>query len=230
MDKKRREEEALLRLSIIGPVVNRDLKRGELRPLLQELAAKTYTGPDGNPRIFSWRTLEGWVGRYRRDGFSALLPKQRSDHGTVKALPQAIVQLILDMKREDPGRSAPIIRRELELAGLITDRSLSVSTINRILRRAGLSGQGCSDGPGIQVAGGAVQLFFGVVLGQFSQQAQALHGLGLVYNADGKAGVDIDIVADLGIRRQVQADGAAYTADLNVGLKSVNRLYLGWYG
>ena len=140
MDKKRREEEALFRLSIIGPVVNRDLKRGELRPLLEELAAKTYTGPDGNPRIFSWRTLEGWVGRYRKGGFPALLPKQRSDHGTVKVLPQTIVQLILDMKREDPGRSAPIIRRELELAGVLAEGSLSVSTINRILRRAGLSG------------------------------------------------------------------------------------------
>ena len=51
MDKKRREEEALFRLSIIGPVVNRDLKRGELRPLLEDLATKTYTGPDGNPRL-----------------------------------------------------------------------------------------------------------------------------------------------------------------------------------
>jgi hypothetical protein len=140
MDKKRREEEALFRLSIIGPVVNRDLKRGELRPLLEELAAKTYTGPDGNTRLFSWRTLEGWVGTYRKSGFCALLPKRRSDHGTVKVLPQTIVQLILDMKREDPGRSAPIIRRELELAGVLGGRSLSVSTINRILRRAGLSG------------------------------------------------------------------------------------------
>jgi transposase InsO family protein len=140
MDKKRREEEALFRLSIIGQVVNRDLKRGELRPLLEALAKKTYTGPDGNPRIFSWRSLEGWVGLYRKGGFPALLPKQRSDQGTVKVLPETIVKLILDMKQEDPGRSAPIILRELELAGVLAGRSLSVSTINRILRRAGLSG------------------------------------------------------------------------------------------
>jgi putative transposase len=140
MDKKRREEEALFRLSIIGSVVNRDLKRGELQPLLKELAIPTYTGPDGNPRIFSWRTLEGWVGRYRKGGFPALMPKQRSDQGTVKVLPQTIVQLILDMKREDPGRSSPMILRELELAGVLAGRSLSVSTVNRILRRAGLSG------------------------------------------------------------------------------------------
>jgi putative transposase len=140
MDQKRREEEALFRLSIIGQVVNRDLKRGELRPLLAELAAATYTGPDGNPRIYSWRTLETWIGCYREFGFKGLLPQERCDRGTVKVLPETIVKLILDMKREDPGRSAPLILRELELAGVLAGRSVSVSTINRILSRAGLSG------------------------------------------------------------------------------------------
>ena len=140
MDQKRREEEALFRLSIIGPVVNRDLKRGELQPLLEGLARETYTEPDGNPRIFSWRTLEVWVGRYRTGGFPALLPKERSDRGSVKALPASIVQLILDMKREDPGRSARLILRELELAGALAKGAVSISTVNRILRKAGLSG------------------------------------------------------------------------------------------
>lgn len=140
MDQKRREEEALFRLSIIGPVVNRDLKRGELRPQLEALAIKTYTGPDGNPRIFSWRTLEKWVGVYRRGGFPALLPKQRSDQGVTRALPAPLVKLIRDMKREDPGRSAPYILRELELAGLLAPGAVSESTVQRLLRTAGLSG------------------------------------------------------------------------------------------
>ena len=140
MDQKRREEEALFRLTIIGPVINRTLKRGELRPLLEALAAKTYTGPDGNPRIVSWRTLENWVGVYRKVGFPALLPRQRRDQGTVKALPDTMVQLIQDMKREDPGRSTPLILRELELAGLLAPGAVSESTVQRILRRAGLSG------------------------------------------------------------------------------------------
>lgn len=140
MDKKKREAEALFRLSVIGAVVNRDLTRGELRPLLKHLAAKTYTGTDGNPRIISWRTLETWVGLYRRGGFTALYPKARSDTGTVKALSEPIVKLILDMKREDPGRSAPLIIRELELAGVLAPKTVSVSTVQRLLRKSGLSG------------------------------------------------------------------------------------------
>jgi len=140
MEQKKREKEALFRLSIIGSVVNRDLKRGELRPLLEALAKKTYTGPNGNPRIFSWRTLERWVGLYRKGGFPALLPKQRKDLGSVKALSEETVKLILDLKREDPGRSAALIRRELELADKISENAVSVTTISRILRRNGLSG------------------------------------------------------------------------------------------
>lgn len=140
MDQKQREEEALFRLSIIGPVVNRELRRGELRPHLEQLATKTYTDRNGTARVFSWRTLESWVGRYRKGGFPALLPRRRKDEGSVKALSETIVQLIIDMKREDPGRSAPLIRQELQLAEVLNGRSLSVSTVNRILRRAGLSG------------------------------------------------------------------------------------------
>ena len=54
------------------------------------------------------------------------------------ALP--LVQLIQDMKREDPGRSAPYIIRELELAGLLAEGTVSESTVQRILRKASLSG------------------------------------------------------------------------------------------
>jgi transposase InsO family protein len=44
------------------------------------------------------------------------------------------------MKREDPGRSAALIHRELELAGRLRRGEVSTSAIRRLLRRAGLSG------------------------------------------------------------------------------------------
>lgn len=75
-----------------------------------------------------------------RGGLAALYPKTRKDRGTVRALPGEIVEFIQDMKREDPGRSAALILRELELAGRIQPGSVSVSTIGRILKNAGLSG------------------------------------------------------------------------------------------
>ena len=140
MDKKKREKEALFKLSIIGHVVHRELKRGELRPLLKDLAGKTYIDSEGNPRIFSWRTLEKWVYQYRDGDFVALHPKPRKDKGAVKALSDENVKLVLDLKREKPGRSASLIIDMLEKANKISNGSLHVSTVSRLLRRNGLSG------------------------------------------------------------------------------------------
>lgn len=140
MDQKKREQEALFRLSIIGSAVNRQLKRGELRPLLQKLADRTYTREDGSTRQFSWRTLENWVYQYRRGEFASLLPQERKDLGSCKALPEETVELVLNMKREDPGRSAALIKKELIQAEVISSHTASVSTISRLLRKHGLSG------------------------------------------------------------------------------------------
>ena len=46
---------------------------------------------------------------------------------------------VLDMKREDPGRSAHLILRELELSGRIAAGQASVSSVQRLLHRHGLS-------------------------------------------------------------------------------------------
>jgi len=140
MTERQREEEALFRLSVLGPVAHAKLRRGELHSKLREFGKQAYVGPDGLPRKIRWKTIEGWLYLYRHGGFLALLPRPRSDRGTVRALDEPIVELVLDMKREDPGRSAPMIIRELELAGRIAPNSVSLSTVGRILRRAGLSG------------------------------------------------------------------------------------------
>ena len=140
MNQKKREQEALFKLSIIGAVVNRKLKRGKLCPLLKDLAEETYIDSDGNPRSFSWRTLESWVYQYQAGEFKALLPKPRKDKGTVKALSDENIKLVLDLKREDPGRSAWCIIDILEKANKVSVGLLCQSTVSRHLRRNGLSG------------------------------------------------------------------------------------------
>lgn len=140
MDDRRREEVALFRHSIIGSLLHGELRRGELHSRLESLAKDTYTGPDGVPTQYHWKTLETWYYLYRQGGLAALYPKTRKDRGAVRALSGQTVELIQDLKREDPGRSAALILRELELAGRIQPKSVSLSTIGRILKNAGLSG------------------------------------------------------------------------------------------
>jgi len=135
-----RQKEALFRFSVLGPALARRLRRGELRRTLDEIAAKEWTGPDGRPRKIAAKTLEDWYYRHRSGGFEALVRQPRKDRGKTRALAPEIRALVVAMKREDPGRSAPLIKEELEEAGRIERGKVSVTTIQRLLRREGLSG------------------------------------------------------------------------------------------
>jgi len=135
-----RTREALFRHAILGEVLSRELRWGELHRLLGDLSAKTFEDHHGRQRRIACKTLEEWLYRYRHGGFEALKPVPRSDLGISRILTPELEQLIVDLKREDPGRSCPLIIRELELAGRIRRGQVDLSTVQRLLRRRGLSG------------------------------------------------------------------------------------------
>jgi putative transposase len=139
MNDDARTKEALFRHAILGEVLSRSLRKGQLRPLLTELSGKTFEDYRGRSRQMAYKTLEEWLYKYRNGGFEALKPCPRSDQGQSRILTPDLEQLIVDLKREDPGRSSPLIMRELELAGRIARGQVSVSAIQRVLRRKGLS-------------------------------------------------------------------------------------------
>lgn len=140
MNNDDRTKEALFRHAILGDLLTRNLRRGELRPSLAELSEKTFEDYLGRTRRMAAKTLEEWFYKYRGGGFEGLKPKPRSDQGRSRSLTPELEQLILDLKREDPGRSAPLILRELELAGRLRRHQVAVSAIQRALKRHGLSG------------------------------------------------------------------------------------------
>lgn len=140
MKKERGKEEALFRYAVLGDLLHRKLKRGELRRGFWERAGKVWTGPHGRERIFAVKTLEEWFYRFKHHGFDGLFPIPRNDRGKLRALSPELEELIVSMKREDPGRSAPLILRELEFSGRLRRGQVSVSTIQRLLRREGLTG------------------------------------------------------------------------------------------
>jgi transposase InsO family protein len=140
MTDEERNQEALFRHAILGDVLSRTLRRGQLRPALKQLAQQSYQDHSGRSRRIAYKTLEEWFYNYRHGGFEALKPRPRKDRNKSRILTEDLQQLILDMKREDPGRSAPLILRELELAARIRRGQASVSSVERLLRQHGLSG------------------------------------------------------------------------------------------
>src|SRR6266704_6615627 len=109
MTDEERNHEALFRHAILGDVLSRNLRRGQLRPALKQLAQQTYEDHHGRSRRVAHKTLEEWYYKYRNGGFEALKPRPRKDRNSSRVLAEDLQQLILDMKREDPGRSAHLI-------------------------------------------------------------------------------------------------------------------------
>lgn len=139
MTDEERNQEALFRHAILGDLLSRNLRRGQLCLALKQLAQQAYQDHHRRTRRVAYKTLEEWYYKYRKGGFAALRPRPRKDRHTSRVLSEELQQLILDMKREDPGRSARLIVRELELAGRIRTGQVSRSSVARLLRRHGLS-------------------------------------------------------------------------------------------
>lgn len=179
MNEDDRTKEALFRHAILGDMLSRKLRRGELHLLLTDLSEKTFEDYRGRPRHMAFATLEEWFYKHRHGGFEGLKPISRSDQGRSRQLSEEIEQLVVDLKREDPGRSASLILRELELAGRINRGATSVYTIQRLLRRRGLSG------PRMELDAPARFRWQASMCGEL-WQADALHGPALINPATGR--------------------------------------------
>jgi len=180
MNDERRRAEALFRYAVLGDLLHRSLRRGELGRALSERAQKLWKRPDGHERRIAKKTLEEWLYKFKRHGFDGLLPSVRSDRGKVRALKAEIEELVIAMKREDPGRSAQLILEELELAGRLRRGEVSVSTIRRVLKREGLTG------PRMELERPARLRWQASRSGEL-WQGDALHGPTLFDPASGKA-------------------------------------------
>ncbi len=130
---------ALFRYSVLGSLISRaELQRGELKTILEELAARRYDIPGSNNSCLSEKTIEAWYYTWRRGGIEALEPKARSDRGQSKITPE-IQEAILATKRENPRRSINRICRLLETRGTVATGELKRSAVHRLLKAHGLS-------------------------------------------------------------------------------------------
>jgi transposase InsO family protein len=139
MDDKTKREIALWRLGVLGPLVSARLEHGDRQAHFDEIAGRLHQMPDGRVIELSPRTIESWYYAYKRDGFEALHPSTRSDHGQSRAIAPEVAELILRAKREKPRRSIRRIIRMLERARKAKPGELSRSSVHRLLRVAGIS-------------------------------------------------------------------------------------------
>ncbi|KMO85577.1 integrase [Megasphaera cerevisiae DSM 20462] len=121
-------EEALKRFSLIAPLMEEDL------PGIEKARRKTVLLSE---KSVSERTLRRWLAAYRQGGFDALVPKERKDKGSCRAISPEVLALAEECRKELPRRSAGLIRDWLKTQGYTVARS----TLERHLRQNGLSGR-----------------------------------------------------------------------------------------
>ena len=133
------EEIALFRAEIIGALVRRELSRGELAAEIAKLTEVRYRPPGRRAtKCYGASTFERWYYAYKRDGLAGLKPDARSDRGRARELTPVQRELLLDIRREHPGASVPLILRTLVLDGRLAKGAVSVTTVTRLYREAKL--------------------------------------------------------------------------------------------
>ena len=144
MDYEKKQDVALLRYTAIAPVVtglgdaycsNNDYYR--------EISEKGVTGPDGKVYHFHPDTLQRWYSAYKKQGFEALMPRDRRDAGKSRKIDADLLEQLTYFVEHYPRMPATEILRKLEENGSVTDGQVSLSTITRcvsnIRRSAGAS-------------------------------------------------------------------------------------------
>jgi putative transposase len=119
-------EEGLRRYQIIVPLLEEGLAECEKRQIRRLICDR-----EG----LSGRTLRRWVASFKGQGFDGLLPRERKDKGSCKAIPAEALQIAAELRQELPARSAQRVQQLLAAEGYTVARS----TLERQLRLQGLS-------------------------------------------------------------------------------------------
>lgn len=133
------EAVALFRAQILGPLLARDLGRGELARALRALSQERFRPPGSDvTQRYAVSTLERWLYAYKRHGLDGLRPKPRKDQGFAQELTDEQRELLCAIRRDHPSASASLILRTLVAEGKITDDAVSANTVRRLFRACGL--------------------------------------------------------------------------------------------
>ena len=139
MDEEQRKKVALFRFGVITPLLGvKNQGRGHRSKLLLEICAKQWVIPGSARSNLSKATVLNWLSRYEKSGNSldALMPSSRKDIGTSRKLPKETELALVNMKRENPQASLPVllsIARSKKI--ILPELKISDASIYRIIKK-----------------------------------------------------------------------------------------------
>lgn len=131
----------------LDPVEYAQFKFAIIAPLIQELytddselayckrvTEQPLTLPNGEVKEFKADTIAKWAWLYRKDGFDALIPADRADKGTCKALDCRAIDQIYVIREKYPRLNATMVYNKLVRDGFL-DATVSVRTVQRFIKQ-----------------------------------------------------------------------------------------------
>lgn len=139
MDQEKQHNIALMRYSVISPVISGLWEDySSLTAFFNDASAKGVLAPDGSVKHFAPQTIERWYRSYKKGGFDALIPTGRVDQGLPRKLDAELQEQIKYLKSNYTRMSAAAIHRQLRANGSIKAGSVSESTVNRYVNQLAL--------------------------------------------------------------------------------------------
>jgi transposase InsO family protein len=125
---------AQFRFALIAPVIQNLFPDESRTAYYKRVTENELSLPSGEKVFYSYKTLEKWVSLYQNGGIDALMPRERSDKGTTRALPDVAVEEIFRLKQEYPRLNATQIYHKLVSDGLIP-ATVNVCAVQRFVKR-----------------------------------------------------------------------------------------------
>lgn len=124
---------AQFRFALIAPLIHDLFPDASKAAYYKRVTEKPLTLPDGTTKVYDYKTVEKWVSRYRLGGIDALMPKERADKGTSRALSDTAIEEIYRLKENFPRLNATQIHQKL-IADSFLPASVSVDAVQRFVK------------------------------------------------------------------------------------------------
>lgn len=124
---------AQFKLAVIAPAIHGLYPDASRHAYYKRITLLPLTLPDGSTAHYKPGTLAKRESLCRKGGIDALMPKERSDSGGTRVLPDAAVDEIFRLKAEFPRLNTTQIHRQL-VAGSFIPATVSVCAVQRFVR------------------------------------------------------------------------------------------------
>ena len=136
MDQKTRDAIGLLRHRIISPVL---MESGRAQmTYFRGLQAQAFDVPGTGSKVFKPTTMKGWLYRYRKHGFSGLVPQERADLGKFRKIRPDQSEALIALRKDHLDLSVVKFHERAKKQGLLGDPPLCGATLARFLKSESL--------------------------------------------------------------------------------------------